>query len=514
MTSKKSSKIILVLGLLMFTSLVSASEIQVDVVSISGEDLDDYDLSVEGEDVSISREGVDSFERDFEEGSYTFSITKEGYQNIERDIEVQDDLDASYTFSMEAEEEEDEEGSIEITRIGSPERVCRGESFAVDFDIRNSGEESQVVSTTGYGFGKILAGKSFVVNSEQARTYRFIFTGTRGTGEKNFRVSASGLDSDSVTGSVTVDDCTIPGSSVSVNNIDVNVYPVEGRGKALKNEVVRIKGFADGGRGSVELNLSVNGEKLRSIQTQRDGYFETYIRAEEAGTKTVTVSTSEVSDSAEFEVLPNPEVSMIESESEVFSGEEFELCADVTSSVVPEVVLTRNGEVLESREQSGEVCFSTEAPEAGEYNYTIQVLTYGEDSSSSREIEVLEQGPEAGSFPGQVSSVETEDSLIKVSLYNTNENSRNYSVSIDGLSREWLSQPVRNASLNKGERQTVYFYLSPGRSGEFTATVTVDSEGERIYRDDVQVYSTNSPPQTEPDVNVLRIVLLTFNVVF
>lgn len=512
MIGPEKRKLVFLAAVIMFAATGTASRVSVDAVSATGSDLDEFDLSVSGDGISISRDEIDSFEREFMPGEYEFTLRKDGYSRTRRTVLVEEDTDASYTFSM-AEEGTDENSSIDITRINSPERVCRGESFSVDFDIRNTGESDQVISTTGYGFGNILMGKSFIIQTGQTRTYRFIFTGVRGSGPREFRVSASGLDSDSVTGEINVDDCISPGSSLSVDSIETNLYPVEGREKALTGEVVRIKGFADGARGNVDLNLSVNGEKIGSIQTGRDGYFQTYFRPDTAGRKTVTVSTSQVSGSAELRVVPDPEVSALESPDEVFSGEDFEVCADVSSSITPEVVLTENGDVIESRQARGNVCFNIQAPEPGKYNYSIQALTYGRNSEASREINVLEQGPETETFPSQVTSVETEDSLLKVQLYNTNNESRNYTVSLDGLSQEWLSEPVKNVSLGKGERKTVYFYISPGKEGKFDATVHVESEQSRIYNQTVEVFSTGANPPETQEINLMRIVILTLNVV-
>lgn len=500
------------LALLVFTSGAAASSISVDVVSSTGSDLNDYDLTVEGNGISLTRERIDSFQRNFEPGEYEFRIAKEGYRDIRRDISVQENLDASYTFSM-ADENTEQNTSIRITRINSPEQVCRGESFSVDFDIKNTGEKDQVVSTTGYGFGKILVGKNFVIQSGEKKTYRFIFTGIRGSGVKEFRVSASGLDTDSVTGNISVENCIAPGSAAAVEDIETNVYPSGGGEKAFKGEVVRVKGFADGARGTVELNLSLNGERVGVVQTLPDGYFQTFIRPETAGRKTVTVSTPEVSGSAELEVVPDPEVSKLEAPEEVFSGRDFDICADVSSTVTPEVVLTENGDVLSSKQARNRVCFTVQAPEAGEYNYSLRVLTYGRDKVSSKEITVLRQGPEAGSFPGQVSSVETEDSLVKVELYNTNNHSTNYTVRLEGLSREWLSSPVKNVSLDKGQRETVYFYISPSEEGSFDATLKVTSSGKEIYRDTVEVFSTSSRTRKGPEINMIAIVILTLNIV-
>lgn len=509
-------KFLLVFGLLISTAAVASTAVTIDAVDTEGNDIDDFDITVENNETSIDRDSIDLFERDLEVGNYDVQISKDGYRNLNREIIVQEDADASYTYSLTEQTSDGGESSsdIRIGRVQSPESVCRSESFSVDFDIENTGNSTKVVSTSGFGFGEVLAGKSFTINSGQTKTYRFYFTGVRGLGEKQFRVSASAKDSDSETRIVRVEDCVVEGTAASVEDIEVNVYPVQGREKASVGEVVRVKGFADGVRGKSELNLSINGEDSRTIQAGRDGFFQTYIRFEESGTKTVTVSAPGNSDSTTFEVVPSPKVGELQAPEKVFSGEEFEICGSVDSTVVPEVALLQDGDVLETKEARGNVCFNVNAPKQGEYMYEIRVLTYGEDDSSSKEVEILEQGSEAESFPGQVSSVETEDSLVKVDLYNTNNETRNYTIRLKDLPSEWISENTQNATLDKGERKTVYFYLSPAQRGEYNASLLVESEGEQIYEDKLEVFSTSRPPLEKSNVNPLSIAILAFNLMF
>ena len=501
---------------IILTTGFAASATIIDVADAEGEDVDDFDITVENNETSVERDSIDVFERDLEVGTYSVKITKDGYQNLNREIIVQEGADTSYTYSISqiTDDQENSSSDINIGRVQSPESVCRSETFSVDFDIENNGNSSKVVSTSGFAFGNVLAGKSFTINSGQTKTYRFFFTSPQSIGEKQFRVSASALDSDSETRTVEVEECVASGTAAAVESIDVNLYPVQDREKATVGEVVRVKGFADGVRGQAELNMSINGEDSRTIQAGRDGFFETFIRFDTAGSKTVTVSAPSESDSATLEVVPNPSLGGLQAPDKVFSGENFEICGQIDSTVVPEVALTENGNVLETREANGNVCFDIQAPEPGEYDYQMRVLTYGEDDNSSKEIEVLEQGSEAESFPGQVSSVETEDSLVKVQLYNTNDYVRNYTVKLDNLPAEWTSQNEKNATLEKGERKTVYFYLSPAQRGEYDAALKVESQGEQIYEDSLEVFSTGKPPQNNLNIDVAKFAVLAFNLMF
>jgi len=495
---------------------LASADVTIDVVDTDGNDLDDFDINLENNKTSVNRDKIDVFERDLDVGAYSVQITKDGYRNLNKEIIVQEDADATYTYSLSEQDDNQDvsDSDIKIGRVVSPESVCRSESFSVDFDIENRGNSSKVVSTSGFGFGEVLAGKSFTINSGQIKTYRFYFTGVRGLGEKQFRVSASAKDSDSETRTVEVEDCIVEGTAASVEGIEVNAYPVEGREKASVGEVVRVKGFADGVRGKAELNLSINGQESRTIQAGRDGFFQTYIRFKESGTKTVTVSAPGTSHSTTLDVVPNPKIGGLQAPEKVFSGEGFEICGSVDSSIVPEIALLQNEEVLETKEAKGNVCFDVNAPESGEYKYEVRVLTYGNDDSVFKEIQVLEQDSEAESFPGQVSSVETEDSLVKVDLYNTNNETRNYTVKLEDLPTEWISVNTQYAVLDKGERETVYFYLSPGERGQYNASLKVESEGEKVYEDTLGVFSTSQPPTKENGFNVLSIAILAFNLMF
>ncbi|MFB6241952.1 MAG: hypothetical protein ABEJ36_04070 [Candidatus Nanosalina sp.] len=486
---------ILVLSL---ASGVAAADISIDVRDTGGDDLDNFDLTVSGEDTEIHRSNLDEASLDLDEGVYDLKVSRDGYKTIQRTISVESGEDSRYVFTLSRTDlEEDETEKISITDLDAPDSVCRGTSFAATIKIRNRGSSDEVVSTTASGLGKILLGRSFVVESGGSVRYRFIFTGVKGSGNEKYKITASNSDSDSVNGSIDVVKCQIPGDPDTVTGIDMNVYPVEGGEGAVVNEVVRVKGFADGSRGSVPLNLALDGEKIAEISTQRSGYFQTYFRPEKTGKLTVTVSTSKVSNSEQLVVVPAPRMSGIEAPEKVFAGEKFKLCTNIESAITPKMVLLENGDVIESKNDRGRVCFRITAPEKGEYVYEIRALTYGESASESTEIKVMGQGPEAESFPGQVTTVETEPGIVKVSLYNTNNGTRNYTARLENLTAEWISNPEKTVTLNKGEKDTVYFYLSPKSQGDFSAVLEVESGGKIIYSDNVRVSSLDRNPVRE-----------------
>lgn len=504
---------LVITSLAIVVSTASASNIQVDVARETGEDVDDYNLDLSGPNTNQVLEEINSFERDLEEGDYTFSISKKGFEDITREITVQEDIDASYNLITEP-ENDTEESDIQITRLKSPESVCQSKSFAAEFDITNNANESRVVSTSGFGFREILSGKSFIVNPDETRTYRFRFTGLGRAVKQEFTVSASSIDSDSISETIDVKQCQTIGDPKSVTDIELDLYPEQGQNNALRSEVVRIRGFADGGRGSIKLNLTVNENKIRDIKTQRDGYFQTYTRFDDAGSKTVSVSTSKVSGESEIKVIPNPEIQITSSRQKVVAGEEFQICTSINSSITPKVALIRDKQVLGSMDGSNKTCFSTTAPEnKGEYNYTVRTLTPGQDSSSSRKVEVLEKGEEVETFPKQVTSVETEDSLVRVKLYNTNNQERNYTTSIKEINESWVSNLRKESSLDVGERENVYFYISPSKTGNFTAHIQVESQDEIIYNEDIEVYSTSSTVRFQENLHWINILAATFAIV-
>lgn len=491
----KTYKLLVFAFITFFTVSVASAEITVDLRNPEGDDIDSFDMTLSGEDTNIDRENTDNAELDLDEGEYDLEFTKSDFSDLSRTIFVEEDETSSYIFTVQpvSDSEEDESPVIEITELDAPESVCRGQSLTTEVRIENQGNTDEIVSTSGSGFGEILVGQSFVINAGESVRYRFIFTGVEGSGETSFSIDATNSDSDSINGTVDIQDCSVPGDPSTVEDIEFNIYPPnsENSRTAFVNEVVRVKGFADGGRGPIPLELEVDGDKVADITTGRDGYFEEFFRPEKSGELTVTVSAGEEFSSRTFEVAPTAEVSNLRLPEKTFSGEDFQVCGNVDSVIAPDVILLENGEILESRQSKGAVCFNVTAPEAGEYTYEMRALTYGKSDSAQAEIEVLEQGPEAESFPGQIATVESEPGILKVTLYNTNDNSTNYTARLDGLNEDWISDTEKTISLNKGERKSVFFYMSPKSEGDFSGILEVESRETIIYSNDVNLYSVD-----------------------
>lgn len=476
-------EVVLVTVLLLFAG-AAAADITVDARSSSGENLDDLDIEVL--DTDFEETNVDEASFDLDQGTYDVLISREDYVSIERTIFVEEDEDAEYLFTLDQEETDDPESDISLGEISAPDSVCSSTSFPAEVEVRNDGETDEIVSLTGTGFGKILSGKGFVVPSGESKTYRFTFTGITGKGLKSFSIDLNGWDQEAEE-EIRLKDCEIPGSPETVDNVDMEIYPERGNSEASVDELVRVRGYADGARGPVPVNISVDGVKVATVESDPGGFFEAYFRPENSGVKTVTATSGKEFDSEDLRVVPVAHIASITAPEEVFAGEEFQVCGQVNSDIRPDVVLLENRELVESQNGNGDVCFNVTSSEAGEKNYLMRALTYGKSDQVEASVNVLPQGNEVESFPGQVATVETEGGVLRVSLYNTNSEARNYSVSLKDLPEEWISSSSENVSLGMGERDSIYFYTSPQASGSFSGVLEVESSGEIIYSDSVEI---------------------------
>ncbi|WP_414837857.1 hypothetical protein ACK3SF_00425 [Candidatus Nanosalina sp. VS9-1] len=484
-------KIVLVTVLLLFSG-AAAAEITVDARSSSGENLDQLDIEVLDTDYKETNVNEASFNLD--DGTYELLISRDGYVSIERSIFVEEDEDVEYFFTMQKDEPEEQESDVALGEIDAPNSVCSSTSFPAEVEVRNEGETDEIVSLTGTGFGKILSGKAFVVPAGESQTYRFTFTGITGKGLKSFSIDLNGWDQE-VSDEIRLKDCEIPGSPDSVDNVDMEIYPERGNSEASVDELVRVRGYADGAQGPVPVNITVDGVKVATVESDPGGFFEAYFRPENSGVRTVTATSGKEFDSEDLRVVPVAYISSVTAPEKVFAGEEFRICGQVNSDIEPDVVLLEDKKLVESQNGNGEVCFNVTSSEAGEKNYLMRALTYGKSDHVETSVDVLPQGSEVESFPGQISTVETEGGVLRVSLYNTNSEARNYSVRLKDISDSWVSSSSENVSLGMGERDSVYFYTSPEAPGSFTGVLEVETEKEIIYSDSVEIRVAERPPR-------------------
>lgn len=477
MKSVSGKKILLIMSLLFFTGL-GVAEITIDARTSSGTNLDNLDISIpeldrEFDDVDRARFSPDS-------GTYNVFIDHDEYNSIERTIVVEEDEDSQYIFTMGEASEIDSSVSLESLEV--PESVCSRTNFRVDVDVVNSGDKDEVVSLTGQGFGQIFTGKAFVVPEGESRTYRYTFTDISGLGLQNFEVSINGMD-ESISDDIRLRDCDLPGDPQQVENIDLELYPERGNEKASVGELVRVRGFIDGVRDSVPVDITVDGITVSELSTQPDGFFETYFRPKKSGEVTVTANSGNEFDTEELNVVPVAKIEFVEAPNQVFEGDTIEACAEINSGIEADTVLLDERKVIESKSGNGELCYDIQASEPGENDYTLRALTYGGSDSEEFSVNVLPQGSEVETFPGQIESIESEGGLIRISLYNTNPEARNYTVNLRDVPEDWMKNTTQNTLLESGERENIYFYTSPKASGNFEGVVEVESEEEIIYSD-------------------------------
>ena len=505
MKPRFGKKILFITFLLSFTTL-GVAEITIDARTSSGVNLDDLDISVPELDREFN--DVDKARFSPESGTYDVFIDHDEYNSIERTIVVDREENSQYIFTMSEASEID--STVSLESIDVPESVCSRTDFRVDVEVVNSGDRDEVVSLTGEGFGKIFTGKAFVVPEGESRTYRYTFTDISGLGLQNFEVRINGED-ESISENIRLRDCEIPGDPQEAENVDLEIYPERGNEEASVGELVRLRGFIDGVRDSVPVEVKINQRIVSELSTQPDGFFETYFRPEKSGTVTVTASSGNEFDTEELEVVPVARIQFVEAPEQVFEGDVFEACAEIVSDINADTVLLDERQVIETKSGKGKVCYDIEANEPGKTKYTLRALTYGESDSEEFSVNVLPQGSEVESFPGQIQGIESEGGLIRISLYNTNSEARNYTANIEDVQDGWIENTTQTTLLDSGERENIYFYTSPEASGNFEGVLEVESDDEIIYsnRADFRVVESERERQASNFLPVF-FKLLTF----
>lgn len=450
----------------------------------NGDRLEDAYIHVENSD-SFSDFTNSNGRSDFflEPDSYDVSVSKSGYFSRSRTVEI--DADESETEIFHLRRRDGGEEGLTITDIDSPTSVCRGSTMTADVTIRNDGGFHEVVTVTGTGLGSINVGESFTMTEGDTRDYRLRFTNVQGSDLENFDITVTNHNSDSASGNVNVVSC--PGT---VDEDDAEDVTLELNPSSIRaGETVKASGFVDGVRGRAEVELDIDGARVAKANTQPDGYYQTFIRPQDVGDLEVTASTGTVSQSRRLEVLPTTSVTYAQGPDRVFQGESYRICGEVTSQKIPKVLLQKNGQIIASKNAKGDVCFKLEASEVGTHKFEIISLARGSRSSASTTVEILETDVETKSFPGKLAMVESGSGLVKVTLYNTNDELRRYQLDLGGVPATWFSTSEKEVILDVGERKEVFFYLTPEAEGEFDTKVSVSAGGSIIYEDTVEVSS-------------------------
>lgn len=457
-----------------------------------GERLEDAEISVEN-GVSRYRETNSNGRAtvDLDSGTYTVTAEKQGYGSWTESVHINRGEDTVKLFRLTGDGQEE---GLNVVDIDYPDSVCRGSTMRADVTIENNAGFHEFVSLTGTGLGSINTIRSFSLDTGETVEKTLTFTNVQGSGNEQFTVTANNEDSDTARRTVDVQSCGVQqtgqASDISMQ-LEYTVQP----NMAVHGDILKVNGFVDGANGRSNVDIKISGETKASVRTQPDGYYQTWITADEVGPHTVAAEAGSVSASSSLRVIPTSTVTGLEAPVSQFEGQSFQVCAQVDSQIEPEVVLERDGEVVTSKQASGEVCFQREAREPGTHVYRVAALTSGESNTASTTVEVLEMGVEASSFPSQIASVESGSGLVKVELYNTNDNQTRYDLDLQGLPDTWTSQSEKQVILDKGERRTVYFYLTPQEEGSYQPTINVESRGTEIYREELDVITGGT---TEP----------------
>ncbi len=467
--------------------------LEVDVEDEDDDPIEDATVEVINGDGDIKEtddEGEASFTLDPDE--YDIVVSKSGYQPRSREVDLDEGEDERISFTLRRTDDGFDDEGVQIEDVNYPDSVCRGNNLVVEVEVSKTGDRFETVRLTGSGLGSSVSTASFTLEEDETRTRNVRFRDVEGSGSERFTIIATNHNSDRTSRTVDVDDC-FGEDTDDATGISMEVSP----DRARVGESVKVSGFLDGTNSRTEVTIRVNGDRVKRVDSQPDGYYQTFITTERVGDLTVTASTGEVSKSRTLESLPTTNVVHADSPDTVVEGEEFEICADVNSQITPRVDLVRDGRVIDSKNAKEEVCFEITASDTGTHTYRVDAVARGYRSSATTEVEIIEDDSEAKSFPDQIASVESGDGIVKATIYNNNDEKKTYDVTLFGVPDSWTSQTDREVILMPGERQEVFFYITPQSEGVFNTEIQIDSEGETVYRQQVQINSGGTATDLE-----------------
>ncbi|MFT4867486.1 MAG: hypothetical protein ACI9LV_000079 [Candidatus Nanohaloarchaea archaeon] len=429
-------------------------------------DIEDYEFDLDGDG-------------DYELSNDDGEVERSFFEEIDRRAKVRVIDEDGYT-DTDSERYRVRAGSrVSFSDIEIPDDVCAGENFEVTFTARNIGDDERLLIVEGEGFGDRNSYSTHLEEDEEDEVTVTFTTDDPGTEE--FTIRALGGNSDMIENSIEVLDCGTTGGQVS--GISMKVVP----DRVRAGDAVKLSGYVDNARGRENVRIEMNSRRMKEVSTEPDGYYSTYIYPERTGDLQLTAKTDRYRATRDLTVLPTVTVGNIDIPETVFQGDEIEVCSEVNSQNIPAVLLVVDGEVVESKNERGDVCFETTAKKQGEVNYEIVGLARGQRSSSQREVQVHEAKPETSSFPEQVASVESGRGIVKTTIYNNNDRRKSYYVNINGLPETWTSTTEKEVVLQPGEEREVFFYLTPREEGSYDPLVTVTSDREIVYTEEVKV---------------------------
>lgn len=467
--------------------------LDVNVIDREGDDIEDARVRVENGDRRIEYTDSRGEARfSLEADDYDIEVTHPDYDDTARSsVEIEEDEFHSRTLRLYDEERDrrDRRG-LEIVSTDYPSSVCRGDTLSVDYRVRNYERFDESAQTTASGLGGIIVTNTYVIDSGESVSGTLRFTNVEGSGREEFSIRVRNGTSDRVTRTVDVRDCgpsERPQEPTSATSVSMKLsYPISPN-RALVGDTVKVSGFVDGVNRRTQVRIDVDGDEKARVSTQPDGYYQTYIRVDSPGMKTVRARSAGESASRQIEVLPTGTVSSIEAPRSVFEGESFEVCSRVDSQIQAGVFFYEDGRLIERENTRGETCFEVTADEPGTHSYEVRAATPGTSSSSTVSVEVMETEVQTRSFPDQIASVESGSGMVKVDLYNSNNEMTRYDLTLEGLPRTWLSQSTKQVILSPGESETVYFYLTPREEGSYNPEIVVEADNSEVYRQEVDL---------------------------
>ena len=467
-------------------------ELHANVEDAEGNPIEDAEIRAENSETLTRFTDIDGEAYlDLNADTYDVRVSKTGFRTETRTVTIEEDETNTEHFTLDRGTSTE---GISITNIQHSSNVCSGEYLSIDVSIQNSYQDrTESVEITAQGIGENPS-KFVVVNPGEERTKELTVTNLDETGTYNFNIVAENGETISQTRTVTVEDCTTQISN-EATGLTMNIDPHE----INAGQTVTASGYLDGLRGQRgEITIKADGETVARTNNDRDGYYQTYFKVHEPGEKTITAESQGLSQRRTLTVHPTVHIESIDMPDTVVEGEEFQICGQVQSQSETRVVLeSGDGEVIEAKDGLGETCFETTARETGEKEYQVRAFTSGSGSSSRSTVRVIETGPETQKFPDVVATETSESGEFKVELYNKEEETKVYKIDVGGLDRNWISQSSREVHLTQGERETVYFYLTPRVGGTYHPEVNVTVNDELILEDDVMVETRGNPRQTQ-----------------
>jgi len=461
------------------------ANLEVEVEDEENNNLEDARVHVEnGESITRYTDYRGEVDFDLDSDEYTVTASKPGYETDDDKLDIEDGEDERIEFRLER--LEDFDFTVSYNNGNGQSNVCIGDDLSVDVEVINyeGSDQEYTISGTGLGGADNL---NVEVDDQDSDDFELVFDDVEDRNNGRFTVEVeSDSETKSVERQVNLEDCNGVDARNVPSGISAKIVPRE----VLSGNVVRIKGDVQGVRSPVDVTASSEGFS-RTVSTTDSGGYTVFHTTEKPGIKKFTVSSGGISTERTLEVLPKVSVSVLDAPSMVVQGQDFEVCADVDSDVEPEVILFRDGQRLDSKVSSGRVCFETKAGSEGEKNYWVRAATSGQTGSATKKVEVIEEGEEFDTFPGQVAVKKTEPAQARMTLYNKDPGVKNYQISVDNFRDKWVSMTDKEVIVPQRETREVYFYFSPENAGSFNPVLKAETEG-KVFEKDISINSQDT----------------------